>query len=123
MSRVRRQGKIFNPSTRGAFIRCVSVTHTSMKLTLQFLAAGLFMMTLSSCDVGAGAYAGARPGYYGRSYPGYHRNTNYYNDGYHHDRYYDHNRPSYYRPAGVNAGVNARVAPLNVNTNTRLGLF
>jgi hypothetical protein len=100
-----------------------------MKTTLQLLGLGLFMMTLSSCDtyVGAGGYAGARPGYYNRGpaprpyyHPGYtgHHNGNY---GHNHPSYYS--RPGYRPAAGVNAGVNARVLPLNVNSNTRLGIF
>jgi len=92
-----------------------------MKKILQLLSLGLFAITLSSCDVGAGAYAGARPGY-GR--PGYYHNNNY-NDGYYNNRYYGHNHPTYYpsRSRGVNAGVNARFAPLNVNSSAGLRVF
>ncbi len=100
-----------------------------MKTTLQLLCLGLFMVTLSSCDtyVGAGGYAGARPGYYHRGpsprpYPSHSWNNN-------HHGHYSHNRPSYYNsrpaPRGVGAGarVNTRGLPLNVNSNTRLGIF
>jgi hypothetical protein len=89
-----------------------------MNNILQLLSLGLFAVTLSSCDVGAGAYAGARPGY---SHP-----RPYYNNGDFSNGYYGHHHPSYYQSRsapqyqGVNAGVNARVAPLNVNTGLRL---
>ncbi len=94
-----------------------------MKTILQLLSLGLFAVTLSSCDVGAGAYAGARPGY-GIPQPRYYNNNNF-SEGYYNNRYYGHNHPTYYpsRSTGVNAGLNARVAPLNVNTSAGLGLF
>lgn len=99
-------------------------TYSPMKTILQIFGLGLCVATLSSCDVGAGAYAGARPGYYGHPHPGYYHNNNY-NDGYYNNRYYGHNHPTYYRPrsSGVNAGVNARVAPLNLSSSTGLRLF
>ncbi|WP_395742970.1 hypothetical protein [Prosthecobacter sp.] len=96
-----------------------------MKNILSLLSLGVLAVTLSSCDVGAGAYAGARPGYgYGRPNPGYYHNHphGYYNN----NGYYGHNHPNYYRRSsgvGVNTGVNARVAPLNVNSSTGLRLF
>jgi hypothetical protein len=90
-----------------------------MKNTLQLFCLGLFMVTLSSCDtyVNGGGYAGTRPGYYNRP-PSYH-------PGYNHN----HGSPTYYhsrpapRSAGVGARVNTRGLPLNVNSNTRLGIF
>lgn len=86
-----------------------------MKNILQLLSLGLLAVSLSSCDVGAGAYAGARPGY-GNPHPRYYHNNNY-SEGYYNPTYY----PS--RSRGINAGVNANVAPLNVRTSTGLGLF
>ena len=95
-----------------------------MKNILQLLSLSLFVVTLSSCDIGAGGYVGAGPAY-GRPRP-YYNNENYTN-GYYNNRYYGHNHPTYYRseprPAGVNARVNARVLPLNVSSSTGLGLF
>lgn len=95
-----------------------------MKLTLQILGFGLLISTLSSCDVGGGAYMGARPGY---DHPRHYHNN--YNDGYYNNRSYGHNHPTYNqsrpapRPSGVDARVNARVLPLNVSNSTRLGIF
>ncbi len=99
-----------------------------MKTTLQLLCLGLFMVTLSSCDtyVSGGGYAGARPGYYNRGpSPRYHPSNSWNNNNHGH---YSHNHPSYYqhsRSSGVGAGarVNTRGLPLNVNSNTRLGIF
>ena len=96
-----------------------------MKSTLQLLCLGLCIATLSSCDtyVSGGGYAGARPGYYNRGpAPRPHYNPGHHN---HNHGYYGHNRPRHYnnRPAGVGARVNTRGLPLNVNSNTRLGIF
>lgn len=105
-----------------------------MKTTLQLLCLGLLcMVTLSSCDtyVGAGGYAGTRPGYYR---PGYYNHApaprHYPSHSWNNNGHYSHNHPSYYRspsprPAGLGVGarVDSRGLPLNVNSRTRLGLF
>ena len=92
-----------------------------MKHILPFLSLGLFMVTLSSCDTYVNA--GARPG----SYRGPAPRPHHYNPGYHNGSYYGHNQPRYYNsrpaPRRVGLGVNTRGLPLNVNSNTRLGLF
>lgn len=91
-----------------------------MKNIVHLFTLGLFMATLSSC-VDAGGYVATRPGYYHRApaprpyYPG---NSHY---GHNHKTYYD-SRPAP-RPSGVNARVGTRGLPLNVNSNTRLGIF
>lgn len=93
-----------------------------MKTIYQILSLSLFVTLLASCDVGAGAYAGARPAY-NHPRPGYYNNN--YNGGYYNNRYYGHNHPAPPPPRsrGVNANVNARVAPLNVSSSTGLRLF
>lgn len=101
--------------------------HYPMKNIIQLFTLGLFMATLSSC-VDAGGYVATRPGY---SRPGhYHRapaprpyypGNSYYGHSHNHPTYY-HSRPAP-RPAGVNARVGTRGLPLNVNSNTRLGIF
>ncbi|MDB6007452.1 MAG: hypothetical protein JWR15_4439 [Prosthecobacter sp.] len=104
------------------------VKSTPMKTTLQLLTLGLFMVALSSCDtyVSGGGYAGARPGYYNRG-PSHHYPSNSWNNNNH--GHYSHNHPGYYNsrpaPRGVGAGarVNTSGLPLNVNSNTRLGIF
>lgn len=85
-----------------------------MKNILQFLTLGLFMATLSSC-VDAGGYVSTRPGY---AHPRPHYNSGNYNHGYDNNRSYGHNRPTYY--PSRSSGVNARVAPVNVNSGLRL---
>jgi|GEM_PF-3150196 len=91
-----------------------------MKNILPLFTLGLFIATLSSC-VDAGGYVNTGPGSSRRApsrpyHPGY---NNYY--GNNHPAHY-HSRPAP-RPSGVNARVGTRGLPLNVNSNTRLGIF
>lgn len=99
--------------------------HYPMKNIVQLFTFGLFVATLSSC-VDAGGYVATRPGY---SRPGYYHRAPAPRPYYPGNSYYGHNHPTYYhsrpapRPAGVNARLGTRGLPLNVNSNTRLGLF
>jgi hypothetical protein len=91
-----------------------------MKNILQLFTLGLFIVTLSSC-VDAGGYVNTGPGYSRRPparpyHPSYHNNNGYYGNNHYHSR------PAP-RPSGVNARVGTRGLPLNVNSNTRLGIF
>lgn len=90
-----------------------------MKNIIQLFTLGLFMATLSSC-VDAGGYVNTGPGYSRRApsrpyHPGYN------NNGYYDNNHY-HSKPAP-RPSGVNARVGTRGLPLNVNSDTRLGVF
>ena len=99
--------------------------HYPMKNIIQLFTLGLFMAILSSC-VDAGGYVATRPGY---SRPGYYHRAPAPRPYYPGNSYYGHNHPTYYhsrpapRPAGVNARVNANVAPLRLRSSTGLGLF
>lgn len=93
-----------------------------MKNIIQLFTLGLFMATMSSC-VDAGGYVNTGPGH------SRHAPSRSYHSGHHNNGYYGNNRPTHYksrpapRPSGVNARVGTRGLPLNVNSNTRLGLF